>query len=196
MRLLQNYKAKRKSGKTPEPQAKIAASRRGQLRFVVQKHDASHLHYDFRLEADGVLKSWAVPKGPSLNPEIKHLAVMVEDHPLSYRKFEGVIPEGNYGGGTVMVWDEGTYTVPSAETRSEAELMIKKGLAKGHLEFQLTGKKLNGAFDLVRLKGDSPKSEWLLIKRKDAFASKKDVLKQDRSVLSERSMQEIAEGGS
>ena len=179
---LKKYIEKRDFKKTEEPKPKKGKSSK-ELIFVVQKHHASHLHYDFRLEVDGVLKSWAVPKGPSMNPADKRLAVMVEDHPYDYRTFEGIIPEGNYGAGTVMVWDEGTYTPLKS---------MQAGLKKGHLEFILQGTKLQGEFHLIRLQ--KSEKDWLLIKKKDEFSGLKDVLKQDRSVVTRRSMDEI--GGS
>jgi bifunctional non-homologous end joining protein LigD len=149
------------------------------------------MHYDFRLELDGVLKSWAIPKGPSLNPEDKRLAVMVEDHPLEYESFEGVIPQGNYGAGTVMVWDEGTYTAPGIEDQSDSERALKAGLEKGDLKFVLHGKKLTGEFALVRLKHGKG-NEWLLIKKRDRFATAEEPDGVERSVLSHRTMEEIA----
>ena len=170
---LTKYSKKRDFKKTPEPKGKVGASKAGpsrkKLTFVVQRHDASHLHYDFRLELDGVLKSWAIPKGPSLNPADKRLAVQVEDHPLSYGKFEGVIPKGNYGAGTVEIWDEGTYA-PEADTNGNATATLRKGLQSGSLKITLHGKKLKGSFALVRLK-DGKDKNWLLIKHRDEFAS-------------------------
>src|SRR5438132_14072783 len=136
---LEEYRRKRRFKETPEPPPKVEA--KSGHRFVVQKHRASHLHYDFRLEMEGVLKSWAVPKGPSLNPGDKRLAMMVEDHPLDYRTFEGTIPAGNYGAGTVMVWDEGTYCARQTADRVEGERLLREGLAKGHLSFVLNGQK-------------------------------------------------------
>src|SRR5271157_4441676 len=156
---LEEYKRKRDFTQTPEPPPKLAKG--GQRRFVVQKHRASRLHYDFRLEMDGVLKSWAVPKGPSLDPADKRLAMQVEDHPVSYLDFEGIIPAGNYGAGTVMVWDIGTW---------EAEGSASEMLAKGDLKFRLQGKKLKGSFVLARMRSRRPGSkgtEWLLIKHRD-----------------------------
>src|SRR5436853_2173101 len=137
---LAEYKKKRRFNKTPEPGPKEKSSELGNI-FVVQKHRATQLHYDFRLEADGVLKSWAVPKGPSLDPSVKRLAMQVEDHPTDYAEFEGVIPEGEYGGGTVMVWDIGVYAPENMEN-------VSKALAKGELKFVLLGKKLKGSFVL------------------------------------------------
>ena len=136
------YNKKRKFNETPEPKGKEKSSANA-LRFVIQKHDASHLHYDFRLEMKGVLKSWAVPKGPSLNPADKRLAMMVEDHPYDYRNFEGIIPEGNYGGGTVIVWDEGTYEPMDADdlTTEEQEKLLIKQLYSGDLKLNMHGKK-------------------------------------------------------
>src|SRR6476660_2147892 len=147
---LTKYRQKRSFKKTPEPEGGKPTG--GELRFVVQKHAASRLHYDFRLEREGVLKSWAVPKGPSLNPDDKRLAMMVEDHPYDYRDFEGIIPAGNYGAGTVMVWDEGTYQARQGSDRPENERLMREGLRKGHVSFVLDGQKLKGEFSLVKLK--------------------------------------------
>jgi bifunctional non-homologous end joining protein LigD len=139
------------------------------LIFVVQRHKASHLHYDFRLEMDGTLKSWAVPKGPSLNPKDKRLAMMVEDHPFSYRTFEGIIPEGNYGAGIVEIWDNGTLTDVEGSDTETAEKKLKAGLKAGNLKFRLNGKKLKGEFALVKLKGKQ-ENAWLLLKHRDEFS--------------------------
>src|SRR6267143_5733871 len=196
---LEEYKRKRKFEQTPEPPPRVEA--RAGHRFVVQKHDATRLHYDFRLEMEGVLKSWAVPKGPSLDPADKRLAMQVEDHPVSYFDFEGIIPENNYGAGTVMVWDVGTWEplspvpvegkyVPGTEAEAAAML------AKGDLKFRLNGKKLKGDFALVKMKGGRPGSkgnEWLLIKKHDDHAEERyDIEQFDHSVLSKRNMAEIA----
>jgi bifunctional non-homologous end joining protein LigD len=196
---LEEYKRKRKFEQTPEPPPKLE-TKTGH-RFVVQKHDATRLHYDFRLEMEGVLKSWAVPKGPSLDPTDKRLAMQVEDHPVSYFDFEGIIPEGNYGAGTVMVWDVGTWQPLSPVavqgkyppgTEAEAAAM----LAKGDLKFRLDGKKLKGDFALVKMKGRRPGSkgtEWLLIKKHDQYVVEGyDIDEYDESVLSKRSLAEIA----
>ncbi len=164
---LKKYRAKRNIKKSREPAAKKKQSK-GSLRFCVQRHDASHLHYDFRLEHQGVLLSWAIPKGPSLNPKDKRLAIQVEDHPLDYQYFEGVIPKGNYGAGTVAIWDQGTYTVAGASSRQEAEDIIGKGLKKGHLDLILDGEKLSGGFLLIKLKQSEKGNEWLLIKKEDS----------------------------
>jgi len=160
--------------------------------FVVQKHAASHLHYDFRLEVAGVLKSWAVPKGPSLNPKEKHLAIMVEDHPYDYHDFEGIIPEGNYGAGTVMVWDAGNYTPLDDHYELGDAHTMKESLKKGKIHVFLNGKKLKGIFSLVKMKQVDNKENWILIKVKDEFASDDDILKKDKSVLTNRTMQQIA----
>jgi bifunctional non-homologous end joining protein LigD len=196
---LEEYKRKRRFEETPEPPAKVE-SKAGH-RFVVQKHDATRLHYDFRLEMEGVLKSWAVPKGPSLDPADKRLAMQVEDHPVSYFDFEGNIPEGNYGAGTVMVWDVGTWQplspvavngkyVPGTEAEAVAML------AKGDLKFRLHGKQLNGDFALVKMRGRRPGSkgnEWLMIKKHDEFVVEGyDIESLDESVLSGRSLAQIA----
>jgi bifunctional non-homologous end joining protein LigD len=165
---LATYKKKRDLKVTPEPKAGVKKSE-GKLIFVVQRHKASQLHYDFRLEMDGVLKSWAVPKGPSLNPQDKRLAMMVEDHPYDYKDFKGVIPEGHYGAGIVEIWDKGTYTNLENDDKATAEKKLKAGLKAGNLKFTLKGKKLKGEFALVRLKGKQ-ENAWLLIKHNDAGA--------------------------
>ena len=196
---LEEYKRKRRFEETPEPPPEVAKNKGN--RFVVQKHEATRLHYDFRLEMEGVLKSWAVPKGPSLDPADKRLSMQVEDHPVSYFDFEGNIPEGNYGAGSVMVWDVGTWAplspvqvngkyVPGTE--AEAAAMI----AKGDLKFRLNGKRLKGDFALVKMKGRRPGSkgnEWLMIKKHDAYVVEGfDAGEIDESVLSGRSMDDIA----
>jgi bifunctional non-homologous end joining protein LigD len=161
------YDAKRDFKRTPEPAAKRIATKPRSLRFVIQLHDATQLHYDFRLEADGVLKSWAVPKGPSLDPADKRLAMRVEDHPLDYRNFEGVIPKGNYGAGEVIVWDRGTY-------RPQTDVRPEKSIDDGQIKFTLRGKKLQGNFALVKMHGrDGADSAWLLIKERDDFVDKR-----------------------
>ncbi|MEF9478465.1 3'-phosphoesterase [Chryseobacterium sp. 1B4] len=150
---LSEYRKKRSEEKTPEP---FGGKPNGkELHFVIQKHDASHLHYDFRLEMDGVLKSWAVPKGPSMNPDIKRLAMMVEDHPYDYRNFEGIIPKGQYGGGTVIVWDQGTYMPADLqdEDHGKQEKNLLHQLYSGKLKFILNGEKLKGEFALVKAHG-------------------------------------------
>jgi bifunctional non-homologous end joining protein LigD len=173
---LSTYKKKRSFHKTPEPEGKKKAAG-GSLHFVVQKHDATRLHYDFRLEMEGVLKSWAVPKGPSMNPEDKRLAMRVEDHPYDYKDFEGIIPPGNYGAGTVIVWDEGTYEpMEFEEDGKKAEKHLLEQLRKGSLKIRLHGQKLKGDFALVHIKS-SEDNAWLLIKHNDKYASQTDVTK-------------------
>lgn len=164
---LSKYTAKRNFTVSPEPDARVNKSK-GKLSFVVQRHKASHLHYDFRLEMQGVLKSWAVPKGPSMNPDDKRLAMMVEDHPYAYKDFKGVIPEG-YGAGIVEIWDKGNYSTIQKMEAAAAEKNLRAGLKAGNLKFTLHGKKLNGEFALVKLKGKQ-ENAWLLIKHKDEFA--------------------------
>jgi bifunctional non-homologous end joining protein LigD len=195
---LEEYKRKRRFEDTPEPPPKV--EKKSSHRFVVQKHRATRLHFDFRLELDGVLKSWAVPKGPSLDPADKRLAMQVEDHPVSYFDFEGTIPEGNYGAGTVMVWDVGTWEPLSSVavqgkynpgTDAEASAM----LTKGDLKFRLHGKRLKGDFALVHIRSrrpDSKGTEWLLIKKQDdEVVEGYDIEQYDSSVLTKRSMAEI-----
>jgi len=168
------YRRKRDFSKTREPRGRPRKS--GRLRtFVVQKHRASHLHYDFRLEVDGVLKSWALPKGPTLDPRKRRLAVQTEDHPYEYKNFEGTIPPGNYGAGDVIVWDRGSYRAVGGD--------VAKSLRKGALRFVLHGKKLRGGYALVRLK--RPR-QWLLTKSNDQYASSRDITRNDRSVKSGR----------
>jgi bifunctional non-homologous end joining protein LigD len=188
MNSLRTYERKRRFNETPEPKPqKQKKGEKSRRRFVVQKHRASHLHYDFRLEADGVLKSWAVPKGLSQNPAVKRLAMAVEDHPLDYANFEGVIPEGQYGAGTVMVWDQGTYEPENGEN-------INALITKGELKFRLKGKKLKGSWVLVRTRDRN----WLLIKHRDKYASEDELTEAyPTSVLTRRTLAEIAsqEGG-
>ncbi len=176
---LDDYHKKRNFDVTPEPKGS-ARRRKGDLSYVIQKHQASRLHYDFRLEWNGVLLSWAVPKGPSLDPSVKRLAMQVEDHPVEYGGFEGVIPEGEYGGGTVMLWDRGTWE-PEVDD-------VDAALRKGDLKFTLHGEKLEGSWVLVR----TPRG-WLLIKHRDEYASKENVeVKQPRSVISKKLLADIA----
>jgi bifunctional non-homologous end joining protein LigD len=185
---LAKYKEKRSFDKTPEPTGGKPKDR--SLHFVVQKHHASHLHYDFRLEMEGVLKSWAVPKGPSMNPNVKRLAMMVEDHPWDYRNFEGIIPSG-YGAGTVIVWDEGTYEpVEKKKTKKENEKSLMHHLFQGAISFVLKGKKLKGEFSLVKTesRGDNA---WLLIKKNDEYATAEEISKKDKSVISHKTLEQV-----
>lgn len=188
---LTEYRRKRNFTKTPEPGGRARRSERS-LIFVVQKHDASRLHFDFRLAIEGVLVSWALPKGPSMNPAEKHLAIRTEDHPIEYADFEGVIPEGQYGAGTVMVWDKGTYE-PKDGVPPERQL------ARGKLDIVLHGVKLRGGFSLVktpkRSAGAGGKESWLLVKHRDEYANPAwniEDLRLDHSVLTSRRMKEIA----
>jgi len=188
--LLAEYKARRDFAKTPEPKAKREKAKGNS--FVIQKHAATRTHFDFRLEKDGVLKSWAVTKGPSLDPSQKRLAVRTEDHPLDYGGFEGVIPKGEYGGGPVMIWDKGTW-----EPIGDPD----EGLAKGDLKFRLHGDRLNGDFVLVRMKPrkeDRGRENWLLIKKRDEYAGDGSEPTEafDTSVTSGRSMDQILTGDS
>jgi bifunctional non-homologous end joining protein LigD len=182
---LRDYSAKRTFAATPEPAPAVAAARSGPLLFVIQQHSARRMHYDLRLECDGVLKSWAVPKGPSLDPAEKRLAVPTEDHPFDYASFEGVIPPGQYGAGEVIVWDCGVYSPdevePWVEERAQAERQVREALQKGKLSVLLRGEKVKGSFALVRT---SRGKDWLLVKHKDRFVSKDDITARNRSVLS------------
>jgi bifunctional non-homologous end joining protein LigD len=178
---LAEYNRRRRFNVTPEPAGRTGRVRKKKLEFVVQKHRASRLHYDFRLEHDGVMLSWAVPKGPSLDPSNKRFAMQTEDHPIEYNQFEGVIPEGEYGGGTVMIWDAGTWE-PEVED-------VDRALAKGDLKFILHGQKLRGSWVLVRMR----ERQWLLIKHRDKFASTIDVTAaKPRSAVSRRTLAGIA----
>lgn len=189
---LNEYRKKRDFKVTPEPSGEHAAAKNssGERIYVIQKHRATQLHYDFRLEWGGTLLSWAVPKGPSTDPSVKRLAMQVEDHPIDYAKFEGTIPSGEYGGGTVMVWDEGTWEPESPDPDA--------ALAKGDFKFILHGEKLKGSWVLVRTRGfgSSKKPTWLLIKHRDRFASQRDItFDEPRSILSNRSLADIARDG-
>jgi bifunctional non-homologous end joining protein LigD len=188
---LAEYNRKRDFSRTKEPEGKVPKRASRQLEFVIQKHAASHLHYDFRLELDGVMKSWAVPKGPSLDPSVRRLAMEVEDHPISYNTFEGTIPAGEYGGGTVMLWDHGTY---EAEDGGGVE-SLRRGYAKGDLKITLHGKRLRGSWVLVRMNRPG-RPQWLLIKHRDETADpSRDVTDEHTtSVVSRRTMDSIAVG--
>jgi bifunctional non-homologous end joining protein LigD len=189
---LAEYRKKRRFDVTAEPAgAKTPRKPKKKLSYVIQKHRATALHYDFRLEWKGVLLSWAVPKGPSLDPSVKRMAMPTEDHPIEYAKFEGIIPEGEYGGGTVMIWDAGTWTPESPD--------VDAALKKGDLKFTLEGRKLHGSWVLVRIRArEGGRPPWLLIKHRDEFASKADIAEEEpRSIVSKRILAEIArdEGG-
>jgi bifunctional non-homologous end joining protein LigD len=187
---LEKYNEKRDFNKTAEPKSG-KSSDKNKLLFVIQKHDASRLHYDFRLEMEGVLKSWAVPKGPSTDPKTKRLAMMVEDHPFDYRTFEGIIPKGEYGGGTVIVWDQGTYEpIEKIKGKKAQEKHLLEQLKSGSLKIKLHGEKLEGEFALVKTHGMAENS-WLLIKHKDEFASTKDITKQEKSVISNQTIAQV-----
>lgn len=179
------YMKKRDLKKSPEP--KMKKKKTGRSIFVIQKHDASHLHYDFRLEIDGVLKSWAIPKGPSTDPKDKRLAILTEDHPIDYADFEGVIPEGNYGAGKVIVWDKGTFSNKKDKTLSEQ-------FDDGVLEVEIKGKKIEGGYALRRFRGEK---NWLLIKMKDdkADARRNPVSSEPESVISGKKIEELEKPG-
>ncbi|BBZ39313.1 hypothetical protein MCNS_23760 [Mycobacterium conspicuum] len=183
---MSEYRRKRPSGRSPEPSGRKGRKRSGRPSFVIQHHAARSDHYDFRLEIDGVLVSWAVPKGPSTNPKDKRMARRTEDHPLEYATFEGVIPRGEYGAGGVIVWDRGSYT-------NAGDREMTEGLARGHLSFVLHGEKLRGGYALTRIRGGKQET-WLLVKRKDegADARRKPVKSQPESVLSGRTLDDLS----
>lgn len=186
------YNAKRDFSKTAEPAGRKQKTT-SKLRFVVQKHAASHLHFDFRLELDGAMKSWAVPKGPSYDPTVKRLAMQVEDHPIEYNKFEGTIPQGEYGGGTVMIWDRGTYEAADGGGVDS----LRDGYRRGDLKFIMHGERMQGSWVLVRTRrGDRGRSQWLLIKHRDHLAMEgADIVAAvQTSVVTGRTMEEIAKG--
>src|SRR5450432_4146998 len=186
---LTTYKKKRSFKSTSEPTGGKSGS--GELIFVIQKHDASRLHYDFRLEMGGVLKSWAVPKGPSTDPSVRRLAMMVEDHPYDYKDFEGVIPKANYGAGTVIVWDYGTYEpIQPVKNKAEAEKLLLKELKAGSLKFSLHGKKLKGEFALVHTRTGEDNA-WLLIKHRDKYANAADITEKDRSAVTGKTLEKM-----
>jgi bifunctional non-homologous end joining protein LigD len=187
--VLSKYKEKRNFKESPEPSGGNPDINK--LRFVIQKHDASHLHYDFRLEMGGVLKSWAVPKGPSTDPDIKRLAIMVEDHPYDYRNFEGIIPDG-YGAGTVIIWDEGFYEPADAvgKDKKAQDKELRKGIYSGKLHFVLHGKKLKGEFALVKTHNGG-ENAWLMFKVKDKYVSKEDITLKDKSVISKKTLGQV-----
>ncbi|MGQ0815031.1 MAG: non-homologous end-joining DNA ligase [Gemmatimonadota bacterium] len=195
---LATYREKRDFGVTAEPAGGtvVKRARKSKLHFVIQKHAASHLHFDLRLEVDGVMKSWAVPKGPSMDPAVKRLAMEVEDHPMEYNKFEGTIPRGEYGGGTVMLWDRGTYSADKARNGNH-EAAMREGYAKGKIDFTFNGQRVKGSCALVRT-DRGPKPQWLLIKHRDEYAlPDSDVVAEYvTSVKSDRTMEEIAGGKS
>jgi len=190
---LKEYASKREFEETPEPKPGLH-HKGSRLAFVVHQHAARALHYDLRLEMEGVLKSWAVPKGPSLDPSVKRLAVRVEDDPCDYKDFEGVIPEGSYGAGSVIIWDRGFYHHPSARDENGNEKLLLAGFRKGNMKFVLEGEKLHGEFALVKTGKDG--KSWLLLKKKDRNATKRDVLNENRSVVSQKTLEEMLEAGS
>ena len=198
---LKKYKSMRKKGKTPEPFTSTKTDPK-KLYFVVQKHKATALHYDFRLEVGGAMPSWAVPRGPTLDSSVKRLAMQTEDHPLDYRHFEGIIPEGNYGAGAVIIWDTGTYIAEKqvdkervqVKDKKEAEKVMEAGSEKGELKFYLNGKKLKGSFALVKTHGFGGKNAWLLIKHKDQYIKEGwDAKDFDYSEVSGKSLAEVSD---
>ncbi len=191
---MKSYNEKRDFSKTGEPKGEpLKKKKKGKPIFVIQKHDATNLHYDFRLEIDGTLKSWSVPKGPSTDPTVKRMAIPTEDHPLAYADFEGTIPKGEYGGGTVMIWDKGSIESNKKDEKGKV-ISLKDSFEAGKIEVTLQGQKLKGGFTLVEMKGGKMKGNWLLMKQDDdeADARRNPVSTQAKSVVSGRSMEEIA----
>ena len=186
---LEEYKKKRDFNTTPEPSGELGGTSDDPI-FVVQKHDASNLHYDLRLESDGVLKSWAVPKGPSMDPKVKRLAIPTEDHPMAYADFEGVIPEGHYGAGTVIVWDSGAF-----QNTKGADASFAENLDEGHATIRLEGTKLLGDFALIRTKRGGNRPQWLFFKMKDEYADPgSDIISEKpNSSKTGRSLEEVTE---
>ncbi|MES1950883.1 hypothetical protein S4A8_08490 [Salinisphaera sp. S4-8] len=192
---LARYRDRRDAERSPEPSGQAGAGQRGDAPiFVIQKHDASTLHYDFRLEIDGVLKSWAVPKGPSTDPREKRLAVETEDHPLDYADFEGVIPDDQYGGGTVLVWDTGAFENAKRDDNGDIEKSLAECFADGHLTVVLHGEKISGGYSLTHFRSENGKRQWLLVKMDDAQADarRNPVNTEPDSVLSDRGLADIA----
>ncbi|MBD3273447.1 DNA ligase [Candidatus Dependentiae bacterium] len=192
---LKEYKERRNLKESKEPTGKEKHIKLKHPIYVIQKHDATRLHYDFRIEIDGVLKSWAIPKGPSLNPKVKRLAIPTDDHPLKYAEFEGIIPEGNYGAGTVMVWDIGTYNNVYEENGKKIDM--KKCYKQGEIKINIKGKKIKGSYVLVRTKNKTgKKNQWLLIKKDDKYADarRNPTSTENKSALSGKTMKEIEKG--
>ena len=188
-----NYQEKRDFSKTKEPKGNNAKGNPDNPSFVIQKHDATNLHYDFRLEIDNTLKSWSVPKGPSTDPSVKRMAIPTEDHPLEYGSFEGAIPKGQYGGGTVMIWDRGTFKNLKKD-KDDKPISLSESYKMGTLEFWLKGEKLKGGYAMIKMKSGNMKGNWLLIKMNDdeADARRNPVSTQTKSVVTGRSLKEIA----
>lgn len=192
---MKTYSEKRDFSKTKEPKAGSYKNKEERPIFVIQKHEATNLHYDFRLEIDNSLKSWSVPKGPSTNPSVKRMAIPTEDHPLAYADFEGTIPEDQYGGGTVMIWDRGT--IESIKKDEEGNpVSLEESYKMGNVEVVLKGKKLKGGYTIIRMKGGKMRGNWLLMKQDDTYADarKNPVETETKSVVTGRSMEEITKG--
>ncbi|UZH54608.1 DNA ligase [Salinimicrobium tongyeongense] len=191
---MKSYNEKRDFSKTSEPRDEPSKKKNEKPIFVIQKHDATNLHYDFRLEIDNTLKSWSVPKGPSTDPSVKRMAIPTEDHPIAYASFEGVIPKGEYGGGTVMIWDTGTIESNKKDEHGQV-ISLEDSFKAESIEVTLHGKKLKGGYNLVEMKGGKMKGNWLLMKQDDAEADarRKPVSTQSKSVTSGRTLNEIAQ---
>lgn len=192
---MKSYNEKRDFSKTREPKDEpIKKKKKGKSIFVIQKHDATNLHYDFRLEIDGTLKSWSVPKGPSTDPSVKRMAIPTEDHPLAYADFEGTIPQGEYGGGTVLIWDNGSIE-SNKKDENGSVVSLEDSYEAGNIEVILHGKKLKGGYNLVKMKGGKMKGNWLLMKQDDDYADarRNPVSTQPKSVVTGRSLKEITQ---